>query len=191
MKKISALVAITILSWLGFSSSAQAREGMSVYITGLGNVMLVDTKPELDPGAGGGISFDYRFNQHFSIETSVMISSHDGSGNSNGDNGILLVGIPTVDLKYYLLNNDHAWDPYVGLGVGMYFTTEGTSNDNSGGVGMGAQLAVGFDYYFSDTISAGFEGTFRSIALITGGSGGNNATALLPYTLAGKIGFHF
>lgn len=185
--------AIAAVLSLGFmSSSALAREGMTISIVGAGNILLVDTKPQLSPGPGGGVSFDYRFNDRFSLEAGVMITTHDGTGSSNGDNGVLLMSLPTVDFKYYVLTDEElAWDPYVGIGVGMYFATEGSQNDNSGGVGLGSQILVGFDYYFSQTISAGFEGVFRSIALITGGNSGQNATAILPYTLMGKVGFHF
>lgn len=174
--------------------AAQA-ENMTVSLIGMGNIFLVDTSPQLDPGPGGGVSFDYRLNSRFSIETTVLVTTHSGIGTSSGDGSIEFLGIPTVDLKYYFLNQEGKFEPYVAAGVGAYAISEGSREDGTNGVGMGSQLSVGVDYYVSESFSLGFEGTFRSIAIISSlsapGTGESNATALLPYTLAAKVGFHF
>jgi len=166
----------------------------TISLIGMGNIMLIQTSPQLDPGPGGGVSFDYRFNNQFSLETTVLVTTHDGKGTSNDEGGIEFLGIPTLDLKYYVIGGG-TFDPYIGLGIGAYAISEGSKENGTNGVGMGAQISVGFDYYLSQSFSLGFAGTFRSIAIITSldapGSGTSNATALLPYTLAGKIGFHF
>ena len=77
------------------------------------------------------------------------------------------------------------------MGVGFFLLTEGSLSDSTGGAGLGAQIEVGFDYLLNDHISVGVAGTFRSVGIITNLSGSANATTFMPYTLQGKIGYHF
>jgi len=171
--------------------SAEARQGFAVGLGPAGNIFLIDTVPVLDPGFGGHVFFNYRFAEQFAFETSFMITTQNGTNVSSGDNGILFMGMPTFDLKYYFLKNDPKFDPYAGVGIGLYWLTEGSRGDSTGGFGLGAQIDVGFDYYLTDVISLGFEGVFRSIGLITNFGTPSASTSLFPYTLLGNIAFHF
>lgn len=178
-----------------FSAPALARstKKMTAGIMALGNIQILSTMPNLDPGPGGGAFFDYRFNQRFSITIDAWATTHDGTSRSAGDNSIQILGIPTGTLKIYIMDDETSkWDPYVGVGIGAYATTEGSIANGTNGVGLGAQIETGVDYYFSDILSAGFAGVFRSTAIINSlSNSGTNASALLPYTLVAKAGFHF
>ncbi len=189
MKKIFLLLSITALIF-SFRSS-EARQGFAVGLGPIGNIYLIDTTPIMNPGIGGHFSFNYRFQEQLAFETTFFMTSQSGTNISTGDNGILFLGMPTFDLKYYLLKNDPHLDPYVAIGVGVYWLTEGNISNSTGGFGLGTQLGVGFDYYFSDQISAGFEGVFRSIGLIRNVSTPSASTAIFPYSLLANIAFHF
>ena len=183
-------VVLFLASMVPFSASA--RQGFSVGMGPIGNVYLIDTIPVLDPGVGGYMFFDYRFHEQVAFETSFLLSSQDGNnGGSTADNGILLLGMPVFDIKLYLLENEPRWDPYVKTGVGVYFITEGSLSNSTGGVGMGSQLGLGFDYYLADFVSLGFEGVFRSIAVITDFGTPSKSSSVFPYSLMGNIAFHF
>ncbi|MDO8518670.1 MAG: outer membrane beta-barrel protein [Deltaproteobacteria bacterium] len=191
MKKISFL----LLSLFLFPQITQARPSKSrtLGIMGMGNIQLLNTAPQLDPGPGGGAFFDYRFNQRFSVTIDAWATTHDGDGPSEAEDSIQILGIPTFTIKLYLSDNESArFDPYAGIGIGAYATTEGSVANGTNGVGLGAHIDTGFDYHISEVISAGFSGIFRSTALITNlNSSGNNALALIPYSLVGRVGFHF
>lgn len=186
LKKI--LFSLAALSALAFSSQAQAREGWSVGLQGMGNFFLTDSDPDLKVGPGGGIAVDYRFNQRWSIEADLFVSFHDGGGISSGDNGMLLLGVPTVELKFYPRSQESTVEPYVFAGLGIYVLTEGDIDDNSGGVGVGGNLGAGVDFYVVNRLSLGFAVKFRPIALI---QGGNNSAALIDLGLVGNIAWHF
>jgi hypothetical protein len=171
--------------------SSEARQGFSVGFGPMGNIFLIDTQPTLDPGIGGYAFFNYRFQEQFAFETKFLLTTQDGTGTSEGDNGILLLGMPTFDLKFYLLKNDPRFDPYLATGLGLYWLTEGSDSNDSGGIGLGAQIGVGFDFYVTDTISTGFEGVFRSIGMITDLDTPSSSTAIFPYSLMGNVAFHF
>ncbi len=190
MKKIL-VVSVLFLSFafISFKSEARSTKNSTVGLLGLGNIQLLNTTPEIQIGPGGGMYFDYRFNQRFSLTVEAWASIHNGTGRSNGDNSIMLLGVPTATIKMYFMDDEASkWDPYAGLGIGVYAI--GGSN-GSNGLGLGGQVALGFDYYFTDTFSTGFEGTFRSAGIITGTSGTNNATAIIDYSLIAKFGYHF
>lgn len=159
---------------------------------GIGNIQLLNSIPQFDPGPGGGAYFDYRFNQRFSVTLDAWATTHKGDGPSAGDDFEIL-GIPTFTIKLYLIDDEASrWDPYAGIGIGAYATTEGDIPNGTNGVGLGAQIDVGVDYHVSDVFSVGFSGIFRSAAIITSlAASGNNALALIPYSLVGRIGFHF
>lgn len=181
---------LVIVSTLGAQPS-EARQGFAIGLGPVGNIYLVDTIPIMQPGVGGHVFFQYRFHEQVAFETSFMMSSQDGSNVSSGDGGILFLGMPTLDGKYFFLKDDPKFDPYVAVGIGVYWLTEGKVSNNTGGVGLGAQIGVGVDYYVADNISVGFQGTFRPIALITSLGTPSASTAIFPYTLAGNVAFHF
>lgn len=176
------------------SSAAEARPSkkMTLGIMGMGNIQLVDTKTDLDPGPGGGVFFDYRFNQRFSVTVDAWATTHDGTGRSDGDDSIQILGIPTMVIKLYFMDDDSSkWDPYAGLGIGAYATTEGSIPNGSNGVGLGGKLEVGFDYHFTELLSAGFGGTFHSAGIITSLDGGpTSSQAIIPFSLTARLGFH-
>ena len=193
MKKLLAgLIALCLLSF-SFSSQARSSKPRTAGLMGLGQFQLIDSNVEFDFGLGGGAFFDYRFNQRFSTTIDVWMTHHNGSGTSNGDDGMNLWGIPTFTLKYYLMpNEDSKFDPYVGMGIGLFMLSEGDIDNDSGGIGIGAQAELGLDYYFNDTISAGFSTIFRSAGLITGADNDDDkSVAVIPMALVLKVGVHF
>lgn len=189
MKKL--LLLLTVGSFLMAAGPAEARQGFTVGLGPVGNIYLIDTIPVMDPGIGGYVFFDYRFQEQFAFETSFIITTQNGTNVSRGDSGILFLGMPTFDIKFYFLKNDPKFDPFVATGLGVYWLTEGSTGNSTGGLGLGAQLGLGFDFYLTDVISLGFEGVFRSIALITNLGTPSASTAIFPYTLMGNVAFHF
>src|SRR3990167_6500551 len=131
MKKILSLA--IFLSLIAFPFRAWSRSTLAVGAFGGGNFQLVNTYPDLNPGAGGGISFEYRFNQHWGIETAFSIFDQNGTSNSQGDNGIFLLNVPDVALKFYFFSEEHRVDPYISAGLGLSVLTEGSIQNNSEG----------------------------------------------------------
>lgn len=194
MRKTIALT--VLLFFLAFPilrvSHAKPNRNATIGVFALGNIQLLNTIPEFSPGPGGGAFFDYRFNQRFSVTVDAWASVHDGSGPSTGDNNFVLMGIPTFTIKMYLLDSETSrFDPYAGLGIGAYAMTEGSVANGTNGLGLGAQIDVGFDYHLSELFSVGFSGVFRSAGVITSLSNtNNNANAVIPYSLIARLGFH-
>ncbi|MBI2083215.1 MAG: hypothetical protein HYT76_06560 [Deltaproteobacteria bacterium] len=180
---------ILLLFFSLFSPSLWGRQGFSIGLGPVGNIYLVDTIPILDPGVGGFMSFQYRFHEQVAFETTFLMTAQDASRPT--DRSIIFLGMPVFDIKLYFLSGDPRFDPYAGTGVGLYWLTEGSVSNNTGGAGMGAQLDVGFDYYLAEFISLGFEGVFRSIAFVTDFGTPSVSQASLPYSLMGKASFHF
>jgi outer membrane protein W len=173
------------------SSSNTASVGnYAIKIGPMGNIYIVDSNTELSPGVGGFVAFDYRFHPKFSLEAGIFATLQDGSGISGGDNNILLLGIPTVDIKYYFLA-DSRWDPYTVLGFGCYTLTEGSNDNGSTAFGIGANLGLGVDYYVTSHFSLGLAATFRAIAFIESIGGDHNGSSLFPFSMAGNAAYHF
>ncbi len=185
MKKIALLL-------IALSVSAVANaENFTIGGGPMGNIFIVDARPELDPGVGGYLYFDYRWSPQISTQFNIIVTTEDGTGISNGDNGIEFLGIPTINLKYYLLSSESHWDPYLMAGIGIYAISEGTASNGTFAVGFGADAGIGLDYYLTEKWSFGLAGSFRSIGLIDSTSGNNNGTAIFPFSMAGNVGFHF
>ncbi|EKD42278.1 MAG: hypothetical protein ACD_73C00227G0001 [uncultured bacterium] len=185
------LFLVSLFCLLSSTSFARSTHNISVGVMGMGNIQLLDVNPEINIGPGGGMYFDYRFNQRFSLTLDAWGTIHSGTGASSGDGGIALLGIPTATIKMYFMDDEASkWDPYAGLGIGAYAIT-GSDAVGANGLGLGAQIEVGFDYLISDSFSVGFAGVFRSAGIITGLSGNNSATAIIPFSLAGKAAYHF
>ena len=191
MKKKMILVLLAFSFCLVMASQAEARRGFALGLGPIGNIFLIDTIPILEPGIGGELFFDYRFHEQVAFSASFLISTQNGTNVSRNDNGILLLGMPTTGIKFYFLTDEPKFDPYVNVGLGLYFLTEGSRSNNTGGVGVGSQLGLGFDYYLTEIISLGFQGTFRPIAIITDMGTPSNSAAIFPFTLAGNVAFHF
>ncbi len=189
MKKLIGVV--LAIACLTITRPAQARQGFAVGVGPIGNIYLIDTVPIMNPGIGGHVFFDYRFHEQMSLATSFMMVAQDGTNLSAGDNGILFLGMPTVDFKYYLLKDDPKFDPFISTGLGIYWLTEGSIGNNTGGLGLGAQLGVGFDFYLAEQISLGFTGVFRSVGLVTNFATPSASTPIFPYSLQGNVAFHF
>lgn len=193
MKKFFASV-LTVLILTAYGSMAKASSAAGNYSIGLGpvgNIYVVDSRPELDPGVGGYVYFDYRWSPQFSTQFGVIVTTQDGTGISNGDNGIEFLGIPTFDLKFYLMSEPSRWDPYGLIGMGVYAITEGSASNGTVAVGIGANLGLGTDYYVTERFSIGLAAVFRSIGLIDSVSGSNNGTALFPFSMMGNVAYHF
>jgi hypothetical protein len=186
MKKMIPFVLVVVL--LAAPQKVFSRHKMALSGFGGGNFQLVDTFPDLTVGAGGGIAFDYRFNQRWGLSTSLSVFDHDGEGPSSGDNGMLLLTIPSVDLKFYFLKQEHRIDPFASAGLGISVLTGGSRADNSGGAGIGAQIGVGSDFYLSDRFSLGILTQFKTIGIIRSGG---QSSALIFLSALGNFSFHF
>ena len=188
------LLVLTLIASVSISSNAIAGSSGGNFSVGLGpvgNIYVVDSNPQLDPGVGGYVYFDYRWSPQFSTQLGVVVTTQDGSGISNGDNGIEFLGIPTFDLKFYIFSDPSRWDPYGLIGMGVYAVTEGTNKNGTTAVGIGANLGLGCDFYVTEAISVGLAGMFRSIGLIDSTNGANNGTSLFPFSMMGNVAYHF
>jgi len=207
MKKVFAIALMLILVALPLttfaddddSSSPPVKEKKSAagggnYAAGvgpMGNVFVVDSSPELDLGVGGYAFFDYRWSPQFSTQFGFLWTTQNGKGISNGDDDMQLLGIPTFDLKFYVLSNPSRWDPYGLIGIGFYVLTEGSQNNGSKAVGVGANVGIGTDYYISEKFSVGVTAVFRSIGFIDSTSGGRNGTSEFPFSMSGNVVYHW
>src|SRR3989344_7508597 len=93
-----------------------ARQGFSIGMGPVGNIYLIDTTPVMDPGVGGFMFFQYRFQEQIAFETSFLMTSQDGDTDGSGpndDTGILFLGMPVFDVKFFLGRDDPKWDPYI------------------------------------------------------------------------------
>ena len=182
MKKIIIVLFAAIL----ITPLAANAENFTVGGGPMGNIFVIDANPELGPGVGGYLYFDYRWSPQISTQFNVIVTTEDGEGISNGDNGIEFLGIPTIDLKYYLLSSESHWDPYLMAGIGVYAISEGTVGNGTFALGFGADAGLGLDYYFTEKWSLGLAASFRSIGLVDSTSGSNNGKAVFPFSMTGK-----
>lgn len=188
MKKSLFLFAIILATFTCVKAHAQ------YYTVGLGpvgNIFAIDGDPQMDPGIGGYVFFDYRWSPQLSTQVSVMVTTEDGKGPNDNDNGIIFFGMPTFDVKYYLISTVSRWDPYLMVGVGVYALTEGSREDGTVAFGFGANMGLGCDFYINDRWSMGMTASFRGIGLIDDTSGPNNGKAIFPVTLTGNVAYHF
>lgn len=193
MKKIS----FTIMVCLGILINSnplwgQRSEGKvhsaGNYTVGLGpagNLYTTNRRPEMDPGIGALVYFDYRWSPELSTTATVMMLVQDGTDRDQGQNNIVFLGMPVFDVKYYWITNPSRWDPFASAGIGYYVLTHG-SRGRGMASGLGAQIGVGFDYYLTSRVSFGVNGNFRSLALLGSGTTGN-----FPLSFDGRFGFHF
>lgn len=189
MKKITlGGIGLAFLCLSLFSTPAQARAGWSVGAIGMGNFFLTRSNPDLKIGPGGGLFFEYRFNQRWGIETDFFITVHNGQNASTGDNGIYFLGVPSLELKFYMLPRETWVDPYVLVGLGVYVLTEGSISNNTAGAGLGGNVGLGVDFYVLKNLSIGLAAKFRPIAIIQGNS---QSTGLINFGMAGNVAFHF
>jgi opacity protein-like surface antigen len=192
MKRILTLAAIAaIVMAAGEARATTAGGNYSVGLGPVGNIYVVDSNPELDPGVGGYLYFDYRWSPQFSTQFGVIVTTQDGTGISAGDGGIEFLGIPTFDLKFYIFSEPSRWDPYGLIGIGVYAVTEGSQNNGTWALGVGADIGIGTDFYITEKWSVGLAAIFRSIGLIDSTGGPNNGTALFPFSMMGNVAYHF
>lgn len=190
MRKI---IFICLLLVPGLLNAQQSSSGRQVHSAGnytigigpVGNVYVTDRRPEMDPGVGAIVFFDYRWSPELSTTAAVMMLAQDGNGQDAGQNNIVFMGIPTFDVKYYWITNPSRWDPFASAGIGYYVVTHGSRGRGLASA-LGAQLGVGFDYYITSRLSFGVTGNFRSIALL-----GSGSTGSFPLSFDGRFGFHF
>lgn len=189
LKSLGFLFALVLISSPSFAYDSYYNKtvGGNVY----GSIQLVDTLPEVDLGIGGGMFFDYRFNERFSIMLESFFTTQDGNGRSQAEGSIEMMAIPAITFKVYVLNGTARLDPYFGVGIGFYGITEGSVSNNTGGFGLGAQVEVGVEYGLTENLMVGAGGTYRSVGIINSLSGTANATTYMPYTLFGRIGYRF
>jgi hypothetical protein len=157
-KNFFILIPISFLMF--FSPPLFAHTGPSVGIMGMGNFFLTESQPDLSIGPGGGLLFDYRFNQRWSVETDLFVTLHSGKGSFSGDKDIFLIGAPTFELKFYLRGQENNVDPYLLAGLGVYVLTEGTIDQNRAGVGVGGNFGLGVDFYLLKRLSLGLAAKF-------------------------------
>lgn len=188
MKKY--ICAAALLATVGLAQPSHA-ENFSVTAGAMGNIYVVDARPQLDPGVGGYFAFDYRWAPEVSTTFSVLVTSQNGTGISTGNNNILVFGLPTIDFKYYPIPEASHFDPFVLAGLGFYLVSDGSGGNGTQAAGMGAQAGLGCDFYFTQKISFQTLAVFRSIALIDAMSGSNNGTSIFPFSLQGGLSYHF
>lgn len=186
MKKQIILLGIFLLTL--YSNPLFARVGPSVGMMGMGNFFLTEGQPDLQIGPGGGLLFDYRFNQRWSVETDLFVTLHSGKNAFAGDKDIFLIGAPTFELKFYLRGQENNIDPYLLAGFGIYVLTEGSLDQNRGGVGVGGNFGLGVDFYLLERLSLGLAAKFRPIAVIQGNS---QSTGLINFGMIGNLIWHF
>lgn len=193
MKRVFLFVAICASIFI-ISKNVFAGSAAGNYTVGLGpvgNIFVVDSSPELDPGVGGYVYFDYRWSPQFSTQFGILVTTEDGTGISRGDNGIEFLGIPTFDLKFYIFSAESRWDPYGLIGIGFYAVTEGSNSNGTVAVGIGADIGLGCDFYISEKFSVGMSAVFRSIGLIDSIGGDRNGTSLFPLSLMANVAYHW
>lgn len=188
MKKY--ICAAALFATIGMAQTSHA-ENFSVTAGAMGNIYVVDARPQLDPGVGGYFAFDYRWAPEVSTTFSVLVTSQNGTGISTGNNNILVFGLPTIDFKYYPIPEASHFDPFVLAGLGFYLVSDGSGGNGTQAAGMGAQAGLGCDFYFTQKISFQTLAVFRSIALIDAMSGSNNGTSIFPFSLQGGLSYHF
>jgi outer membrane protein W len=198
MKRRIALIALIVFTALVAGRPAAAAESapgaagnFSFGIGPVGNIFVIDGSPELSPGVGGYLFFDYRWSPQFSTQFSVIVTTEDGKGISEGNDGIVWLGMPTFDLKFYILSEPSRWDPYGLIGVGGFAVTNGSKDDGTFAIGIGSDLGIGTDFYLTEKLSLGLTAMFRAIALIDSPSGKNQTKAIFPVSLMGNIAYHF
>ncbi|MFH1873617.1 MAG: outer membrane beta-barrel protein [Pseudomonadota bacterium] len=193
MKKITLIVIATLFLIISSNTTyaGSTAGNFSVGLGPVGNIFVVDSNPELDPGVGGYVYFDYRWSPQFSTQFGVMVTTEDGTGISAGDNGIEFLGIPTFDLKFYVLSSPSRWDPYGMIGIGFYAVSEGSADNGTVAFGIGANLGLGFDFYLTEKFSLGFATVLRSIGMIDSIGGNSNGTSLFPVSLQANVAYHF
>lgn len=182
---------IFIMAALLTSSATAFAENFTIGAGPTGSIYVVDANPELQPGIGGHIFLDYRWSPQISTQFTFTVTTQNGQGISSGKNDLLYFGIPSVDLKYYVLSSESHWDPYIMAGVGFYMLSKASKGGDSPAAGFGADAGLGVDYYFTEKWSAGVNAQFRSIGLITSTTGSNNGTAIFPFTMNGNVAIHF
>lgn len=188
-KTFIALIAITLFSVTTYASSTAGN--FSVGLGPAGSIFLVDSQPDMDPGYGGYVFFDYRWSPQFSTQVSILVTTQDGTGRNDGDNGIEFLGMPTFDLKFFLFSEPSRWDPYGLIGIGIYAISEGSADNGTVAVGMGADIGLGVDYYISERFSVGLSAIFRAMGLIDSVGGDDNGRAQFPLSLLGNVAYHF
>ncbi len=161
--------------------------GLTVY----GNFQLIDTLPVLKPGVGGGMYWDYRFNDRFSFQTEAFAITQKGKGVSSGEDSVEFFGLPITTIKLYVLERKYRFDPYVGAGIGLYWLNEGSLQNDTGGVGLGTQIEVATDYLLDDSLTLTTGAAYRSIGLITDLEGTSNASTYMTLTLFLRAGYRF
>ncbi len=165
--------------------TTHAQGNYTIGLGPIGNFYLIHRRPDLSPGIGALVFFDYRWAPELSTTATVMMLVQNGRGVDGGENNVIFMGLPTFDIKYYFVTEPSRWDPYAAVGIGYYVVTAG-SRGRGVASGLGAQAGVGTDYYLTSKISLGLASTFRSAALLGGGS-----TGTFPLSFLGNFGFHF
>ena len=194
MRRDLTSLVLTLILCSFFSFNAHAYEPSFNRTVGgmvFGSVQLVDTLPIVAPGIGGGAFFDYRFNQRFSMQVESFVIFQDGERQSTAENSITFFAMPAGTLKIYPFKNTTRFDPYFGLGLGLYMLSEGGVSNSTFGVGLGAQIETGLDFNLTDNLLLGVGGTYRSVGLLNSFKGTANASTYMPYTLFGRIGYRF
>jgi hypothetical protein len=158
---------------LSYSPSALSYDDGASYsktIGGMvvGSIQLVDTLPVVGLGIGGGAFFDYRFNDRFSLTVESFFTTQDGTGRSGGEGSIEFLCVPATTFKVYLANANAKIDPYLGIGIGIYYLTEGSVANSTSGLGIGAQIEIGLDYDLANNLMLAVGGTYRSVGLVNG-----------------------
>lgn len=193
-KKLAVFLILTLLcvsSNTALADEYGVNNPNTVGLTFYTNFQLIDTLPNVDPGLGGGFYWDYRFNDRFSFQIEAFAITHDGNDVSDNEDNIELFGFPVSTFKLYVLEKKYRFDPYVGTGVGLYWLTEGEANNDTGGLGLGAQIETACDFNIEENLVATLGGAYRSVGLINSLEGTSKASTFMVYTFFARIGYRF
>lgn len=185
MKKIWLLVALLSCEAWAAGTPTHSAGNYAIGLGPVGNFYLTDRRPEMAPGVGALVYFDYRWSPELSTTATVMMLNQDGTDQDATQNNIVFLAIPAFDLRYYFIVSPNRWDPFALAGIGYYSVTHGAAGRGTAS-GLGAHVGGGVDYYITQRLSVGITGSFRSIALL-----GSGSTGSFPISLDGRIGFHF
>ena len=168
-----------------------AETGANFFIGPVGLVQMGGNNRDL--GAGPGVTFGVGYDwEKVGVRGKFLIGALDDTGGLDDSVEFFNFG---ADLKLYILDfighPESPLRPWALVGVGCYFLTEGSVEDNDNATGVGVVFGFGLDYRAFEFLSFGFENNFHIIGLLEDAPGGDNGFAMYFYTVTGTVIFHF
>jgi len=194
-KRISKIIfGLTFLALLFYCQKSSAETGAYFSIGPVGLVQMGQGNRNFNaaPGVQFGGGYDW---EKVGIRVRFLIGALEDVIPSGGvDSSVEFVNFG-IDLKLYILDfvgyPEMPFRPYLVGGIGAYFLTEGSVNDNDNASGGGIVFGFGVDYRIWEYISIGLENDFHIIGLIEDTPEGHNGFSLFYYTVIGVVTLHF